>query len=50
MITLSLTMIRFGLPFAAPIASAGGLHLPWRERMWQPNPTVKSWLGMRCSS
>jgi hypothetical protein len=50
MITLLLTKIRFGLPFVAPIASAGGLHLPWWERVWQPNLTVKSWLVMRYAS
>jgi hypothetical protein len=50
MITLPLTMIRFGLPFAPPIALGHGLRLRWSERVAPSNLTVKSWLVMRYAS
>lgn len=50
MTALYLTKICFGLPFAPPIASAGGPGLRWWEWVRASNLTVKSWLVMRYAS
>ncbi len=46
----ALAASRFGLPFAAPIASIRGSRLRWRRRLSEPNLTMKTWLDMRYAS